>query len=111
MARRDYENDPDAPKANSLVPAASAVVVDGTGRVLLQRRRDNAMRAGACPPPGRGRRAVRTPQAPAQSPSAVNPSSSIALPRTIRSTTSGARWPIWDSPTSRDFGQVESEWG
>ncbi|WP_395370766.1 NUDIX domain-containing protein [Streptomyces tubercidicus] len=43
MARRDYENDPDAPKANSLVPAASAVVVDDTGRILLQRRRDNAM--------------------------------------------------------------------
>ncbi|TXJ79033.1 NUDIX domain-containing protein [Streptomyces lavendulae] len=29
--------------ANSLVPAASAVVVDGSGRILLQRRRDNGM--------------------------------------------------------------------
>ncbi|MFD5392843.1 NUDIX hydrolase [Streptomyces sp. NPDC127097] len=43
MGRRDYENDPDAPAANSLVPAASAVVVDESGRVLLQRRRDNDM--------------------------------------------------------------------
>ncbi|MFI9261088.1 NUDIX domain-containing protein [Streptomyces sioyaensis] len=43
MARRDYENDPDAPEANSLVPAASAVVVDESGRILLQRRRDNGM--------------------------------------------------------------------
>ncbi|MFI0710819.1 NUDIX hydrolase [Streptomyces inhibens] len=43
MARRDYEDDPDAPAANSLVPAASAVVVDGSGHILLQRRRDNGM--------------------------------------------------------------------
>lgn len=43
MARRDYEDDPNAPKANSLVPAASAVVVDEDGRVLLQRRTDNGM--------------------------------------------------------------------
>ncbi|MGW2372895.1 MULTISPECIES: NUDIX domain-containing protein [Kitasatospora] len=43
MPRRDYEDDPDAPKANSLVPAASVVVVDDAGRVLLQRRTDNGM--------------------------------------------------------------------
>ncbi|MFJ7155265.1 NUDIX hydrolase [Streptomyces sp. NPDC101118] len=43
MARRDYEDDPDAPEANSLVPAASVVVVDGAGRILLQRRVDNGM--------------------------------------------------------------------
>ncbi|GAA5611687.1 NUDIX domain-containing protein [Streptomyces platensis] len=43
MSRRDYENDPHAPAANSLVPAASAIVVDDSGRVLLQRRRDNDM--------------------------------------------------------------------
>ncbi|MGW5531780.1 NUDIX hydrolase [Streptomyces xanthochromogenes] len=43
MGRRDYEDDPDAPAANSLVPAASAVVVDNSGRILLQRRSDNGM--------------------------------------------------------------------
>lgn len=43
MGRHDYEDDPDAPAANSLVPAASAVVVDESGRILLQRRRDNDM--------------------------------------------------------------------
>ncbi|MET8539948.1 NUDIX domain-containing protein [Kitasatospora sp. NPDC004799] len=43
MPRRDYEDDPDAPAANSLVPAASVVVVDDAGRVLLQRRTDNGM--------------------------------------------------------------------
>ncbi|MFI7300857.1 NUDIX hydrolase [Streptomyces sp. NPDC050121] len=43
MSRRDYEDDPNAPEANSLVPAASAVVVDDSGRILLQRRSDNDM--------------------------------------------------------------------
>ncbi|MGZ9931985.1 NUDIX hydrolase [Streptomyces sp. NC-S4] len=43
MPRRDYEDDPNAPAANSLVPAASAVVVASDGRVLLQRRADNGM--------------------------------------------------------------------
>ncbi|MER7671044.1 NUDIX domain-containing protein [Kitasatospora sp. NPDC096128] len=43
MPRRDYVDDPDAPEANSLVPAASVVVVDDVGRVLLQRRTDNGM--------------------------------------------------------------------
>ncbi|WFB09715.1 NUDIX domain-containing protein [Streptomyces sp. LX-29] len=43
MGRRDYEGDPDAPAANSLVPAASVVVVDDSGSILLQRRRDNDM--------------------------------------------------------------------
>lgn len=43
MSRQDYENDPQAPEANSLVPAASVVVVDEAGRVLLQRRTDNGM--------------------------------------------------------------------
>lgn len=42
MGRRDYEDDPDAPAANSLVPAASTIVVDN-GRILLQRRTDNGM--------------------------------------------------------------------
>ncbi|MGW5126669.1 NUDIX hydrolase [Streptomyces sp. NPDC004069] len=43
MGRRDYEDDPAAPAANSLVPAASAIVVDDAGRILLQRRSDNGM--------------------------------------------------------------------
>ncbi|MFJ4683918.1 NUDIX hydrolase [Streptomyces sp. NPDC091377] len=43
MGRRDYEDDPAAPEANSLVPAASTIVVDADGRVLLQRRTDNGM--------------------------------------------------------------------
>lgn len=41
MGRRDYYDDPTAPKANSLVPAASTVVVDEQDRILLHRRRDN----------------------------------------------------------------------
>lgn len=42
MSRRtEYYDDPAAPKPNSLVVAASAVVTDGQGRILLQRRRDN----------------------------------------------------------------------
>ena len=43
MGRRDYYDDPDAPVANSLVPAASAVVVNDQGQILLHRRRDNEM--------------------------------------------------------------------
>ncbi|MGW3847199.1 NUDIX domain-containing protein [Streptomyces fagopyri] len=43
MGRRDYEDDPNAPQANSLVPAASVVVTDDQGRILLQRRTDNDM--------------------------------------------------------------------
>lgn len=39
--RRDYYRDPAAPKANSLVPGGSALVVDEHGRVLLQRRTDS----------------------------------------------------------------------
>ncbi|MFD9794324.1 NUDIX domain-containing protein [Streptomyces sp. NPDC059070] len=41
MARTEYYGDPDAPEPNSLVVAASAVVGDERGRILLQRRRDN----------------------------------------------------------------------
>jgi 8-oxo-dGTP pyrophosphatase MutT (NUDIX family) len=42
MARRiDYYNDPAAPKANSVVPAAVAVVARDDGAVLLIRRTDN----------------------------------------------------------------------
>lgn len=41
MGRVDYYDDPTAPAANSLVPAASAVVADAQGRILLHRRVDN----------------------------------------------------------------------
>ncbi|WP_411083925.1 NUDIX hydrolase [Streptomyces sp. cmx-18-6] len=41
MARTEYYDDPNAPRPNSLVVAASAVVTDERGRILLQRRRDN----------------------------------------------------------------------
>lgn len=42
MARFDYFNDPHAPKANSIVPAASAIVTNTEGKILLERRSDNA---------------------------------------------------------------------
>jgi ADP-ribose pyrophosphatase YjhB (NUDIX family) len=41
MTRRDLLDDPNAPKANRLVPAASAIVVDAEGRILLHKRADN----------------------------------------------------------------------
>ncbi|MPY59537.1 NUDIX hydrolase [Streptomyces spongiae] len=41
MARTEYYDDPGAPRPNSMVVAASAVVADEQGRILLQRRRDN----------------------------------------------------------------------
>jgi ADP-ribose pyrophosphatase YjhB (NUDIX family) len=41
VARIDYYRDPAAPRANSLVPAVSAVVTASDGRIVLQRRRDN----------------------------------------------------------------------
>ncbi|MET9219120.1 NUDIX domain-containing protein [Streptomyces sp. NPDC003300] len=43
MARTEFYDDPDAPAPNSLVVAASAVVTDEQGRILLQRRRDNGL--------------------------------------------------------------------
>ncbi|MCF3120337.1 NUDIX domain-containing protein [Streptomyces arenae] len=43
MTRTEYFDDPGAPRPNSLVVAASAVVADEHGRVLLQRRRDNGL--------------------------------------------------------------------
>src|SRR5215213_9012902 len=42
MGRVDYYHDANAPKANSLVPGASAIITDDQGRILLQRRSDNA---------------------------------------------------------------------
>jgi ADP-ribose pyrophosphatase YjhB (NUDIX family) len=41
MTRIDYLNDPNAPVPNSIVPAASAVVINDAGEILLQRRTDN----------------------------------------------------------------------
>jgi len=43
MTRTDYYDDPHAPKANRIVPAASAIVVNDEGKILLQRRRDNGL--------------------------------------------------------------------
>ena len=41
MARVDYVNDPDAPKANSVVPSVVAIVQDDDGRVLMIHKTDN----------------------------------------------------------------------
>ena len=41
MARVDHFNDPNAPKANSVVPSTTAVVTDNEGRIVLVRRKDN----------------------------------------------------------------------
>lgn len=43
MSRIDHFNDPDAPRATRLVPAASAVVTDDDGRLLLGKRTDNSL--------------------------------------------------------------------
>ncbi|MFI5840862.1 NUDIX hydrolase [Catenuloplanes sp. NPDC051500] len=40
MGRTEYWNDPQAPKANSLVPACGVLAVNDAGEILLQRRRD-----------------------------------------------------------------------
>lgn len=41
MTRRDYLNDPNAAKANSIAVAVSAFVQDDEGRILMIRRTDN----------------------------------------------------------------------
>ena len=41
MSRREYFDDPMAPRPNAIVPAASAVIVNDGGELLLQRRKDN----------------------------------------------------------------------
>ncbi|MFZ3570482.1 NUDIX hydrolase [Streptomyces sp. BH097] len=41
MARIDYVNDPNAPKANSIVPSVVAVAVNDAGQVLLIHKTDN----------------------------------------------------------------------
>jgi ADP-ribose pyrophosphatase YjhB (NUDIX family) len=43
MARTDYLNDPNAPAPNAIVPAASAIVTNEAGEILLQRRSDNEL--------------------------------------------------------------------
>lgn len=43
MTRIDHYNDPNAPRANSLIPAASAIVTDRDGRILLHRRSDSQL--------------------------------------------------------------------
>ncbi|WP_406122100.1 NUDIX domain-containing protein [Streptomyces sp. NBC_00989] len=40
-SRTDYFNDPAAPKANSIVPAVTAFVVNNEGAVLMEQRSDN----------------------------------------------------------------------
>jgi hypothetical protein len=49
MRRIEHFNDPAAPPANSLVPAASAVVVDEAGRILLQRHEAEELAQEAMP--------------------------------------------------------------
>ena len=39
--RIDYLNDPNAPKASSLVPSANVIVVNDQGEILMIRRTDN----------------------------------------------------------------------
>jgi hypothetical protein len=41
VARVDYFNDPKAPKANTIVPSATAAVVDDAGALLLVHKTDN----------------------------------------------------------------------
>ncbi len=41
MARIDYIDDPNAPKANSVVPSVVAVVEDNDGRILMIHKTDN----------------------------------------------------------------------
>lgn len=39
--RTDYYNDPAAPQPNAIVPGGAALITDGQGRILLQRRADS----------------------------------------------------------------------
>jgi ADP-ribose pyrophosphatase YjhB (NUDIX family) len=41
LARRDYFYDPQAPRPNSIKPAAAVALFDAEGRILLLRRKDN----------------------------------------------------------------------
>lgn len=41
MTRRDYFDDPEAPKSNSVVPSVTAVIVNDQGELLLIHKTDN----------------------------------------------------------------------
>ena len=41
MARRDYFNDPNAPKANSVVPSVTVILTNEAGELLLVHKTDN----------------------------------------------------------------------
>ena len=43
LTRVDHYRDPAAPKANTLVAAASAVIADDDERILIHRRNDNGL--------------------------------------------------------------------
>ena len=43
MPKKDYYNDLSAPKANSIVPAVTAVVENGNGELLMIERADNGL--------------------------------------------------------------------
>jgi 8-oxo-dGTP pyrophosphatase MutT (NUDIX family) len=45
VARTEFYDDPSAPKPTRIVPAASALVTDQDGRILLQRRADSGLYA------------------------------------------------------------------
>jgi len=66
MSRRDYWQDPDAPKPTSRKPSASVFVTDDNGAVLLIRRTDTGR--WTIPTGGlkRARRSVSAPSASAR---------------------------------------------
>ena len=43
MGRIDYIDDPNAPRANSVIPSVVAIVQDDEGRVLLIEKTDNGL--------------------------------------------------------------------
>jgi 8-oxo-dGTP pyrophosphatase MutT (NUDIX family) len=43
MSRIDYQDNATAPQANTLVPATSAIISNGRGKILLHQRRDNGL--------------------------------------------------------------------
>ena len=43
MPKRDYYDEPDAPKANSIVPAVAAIVRNERGELLMIQRTDNGL--------------------------------------------------------------------